>query len=252
MVVRYIVTTELLVSGTQCAFNSVMLHPNMLTSCCSTCIQWSSKYGSGSTFSNAKWKCLTPNLEGKFCLKYPNLNLHQSFGKILEMVTSKNAVISICTKGYSIAIWSHLQTCLLWLPEGAHNVLPWVDFNVAFSESASTYKCHKFTLLFTLLILTWLKSVCPGGGVCPDSPPPPPPVDRILDTCFWKYYLAPTSLRAVIICALWLVLMMYSYISQDSNGELVNVMLYIPLHVIRNELSNWLVRKIDSNKYAFQ
>ena len=27
---------------------------------------------------------------------------------------------------------------------------------------------------------------------------PPPPVDRILDTCFWKYYLAPTSLRAVI------------------------------------------------------
>ena len=26
-----------------------------------------------------------------------------------------------------------------------------------------------------------------------------PPVDRILDKCFWKYYLAPTSLRAVII-----------------------------------------------------
>ena len=24
-----------------------------------------------------------------------------------------------------------------------------------------------------------------------------PPVDRILDTRFWKYYLAPTSLRAV-------------------------------------------------------
>ena len=27
---------------------------------------------------------------------------------------------------------------------------------------------------------------------------PLPLVDRILDTCFWKYYLAPTSLRAVI------------------------------------------------------
>ena len=26
----------------------------------------------------------------------------------------------------------------------------------------------------------------------------PPPVNRILDTRFWKYYLAPTSLRAVI------------------------------------------------------
>ena len=26
----------------------------------------------------------------------------------------------------------------------------------------------------------------------------PPPMDRILDTRFWKYYLAPTSLRAVI------------------------------------------------------
>ena len=26
-----------------------------------------------------------------------------------------------------------------------------------------------------------------------------PPVDRILDTRFWKYYLAPTSLRAVIM-----------------------------------------------------
>ena len=26
-----------------------------------------------------------------------------------------------------------------------------------------------------------------------------PPVDRIVDTCFWKYYLAPTSLRAVNI-----------------------------------------------------
>ena len=30
------------------------------------------------------------------------------------------------------------------------------------------------------------------GGVCPDTPR-----DRILDTRFWKYYLAPTSLRAV-------------------------------------------------------
>ena len=28
------------------------------------------------------------------------------------------------------------------------------------------------------------------------------PVNRILDTCFWKYYLAATSLRAVII---WLI-----------------------------------------------
>ena len=39
---------------------------------------------------------------------------------------------------------------------------------------------------------------------CHTHPPPPwrtpptPPVDRILDTRFWKYYLAPTSLHAVI------------------------------------------------------
>ena len=36
---------------------------------------------------------------------------------------------------------------------------------------------------------------------CHACPPatyaPPHPVDRILDTPFWKYYLAPTSLRAV-------------------------------------------------------
>ena len=31
----------------------------------------------------------------------------------------------------------------------------------------------------------------------------PLPVDRILDTRFWKYYLAPTSLRAVITQAVW-------------------------------------------------
>ena len=30
-------------------------------------------------------------------------------------------------------------------------------------------------------------------------PPPTPTVNRILDTYFWKYYLAPTSLRAVKI-----------------------------------------------------
>ena len=38
----------------------------------------------------------------------------------------------------------------------------------------------------------------------PSMPPatmhaPLPPVDRIVDTRFWKYYLAPTSLRAVMI-----------------------------------------------------
>ena len=40
-------------------------------------------------------------------------------------------------------------------------------------------------------------------GQTPQPPPGlgldnPPPLDRILDTCFWKYYLAPTSLWAVI------------------------------------------------------
>ena len=36
---------------------------------------------------------------------------------------------------------------------------------------------------------------------CPPAThaPPPPTVDRILGTRFWKYYLAPTSLRAVKI-----------------------------------------------------
>ena len=44
------------------------------------------------------------------------------------------------------------------------------------------------------------------GGVCPGREgisqhamgQTPPPVDTILDTRFWKYYLTPTSLRAVI------------------------------------------------------
>ena len=48
-------------------------------------------------------------------------------------------------------------------------------------------------------------------GVSLEAPPPPdlttspwvwawrPPLDRILDTRFWKYYLAPTPLRATII-----------------------------------------------------
>ena len=36
----------------------------------------------------------------------------------------------------------------------------------------------------------------PRGFVCPDTPPI---MDRILDTHFWKYYLALTSLRALYI-----------------------------------------------------
>ena len=48
--------------------------------------------------------------------------------------------------------------------------------------------------------------ICSHGGVCPrvslllggGALPRHPPVDTILDTRFWKYYLAPTSLRAVI------------------------------------------------------
>ena len=46
-----------------------------------------------------------------------------------------------------------------------------------------------------------LGGVCPGGRVCPggggvsQTQTPSPPVDRILDTCLWKYYL---RLRAVI------------------------------------------------------
>ena len=34
-------------------------------------------------------------------------------------------------------------------------------------------------------------------GWRPPGQRPPPPVSRILDTRFWKYYFAPTSLRAV-------------------------------------------------------
>ena len=40
-------------------------------------------------------------------------------------------------------------------------------------------------------------SIPPGSG-----PRHPPTVNRILDTRFWKYYLAPTSLRAVNIWAI--------------------------------------------------
>ena len=35
----------------------------------------------------------------------------------------------------------------------------------------------------------------PRGCTCPGTPRPP--VNRILDTHYWKYYLAPTSLRVV-------------------------------------------------------
>ena len=60
----------------------------------------------------------------------------------------------------------------------------------------------------------WQGGTCPGGvpargvpargctcqGVYLSSTPNPlPPLDRILDTGYWKYYLAPTSLRAVNI-----------------------------------------------------
>ena len=46
-----------------------------------------------------------------------------------------------------------------------------------------------------------------GGGVCPgvypsmhwSRHPPTPPVDRILNTRLWKYYLAATSLRTVMM-----------------------------------------------------
>ena len=37
----------------------------------------------------------------------------------------------------------------------------------------------------------------PPCYTCPLPCMSPPPVDRILDICFWKYFLAPTSLRAV-------------------------------------------------------
>ena len=40
------------------------------------------------------------------------------------------------------------------------------------------------------------RGVSAQGGVCPDTPPRGQ--NRILDTRFWKYYLAPTSLRAVM------------------------------------------------------
>ena len=44
----------------------------------------------------------------------------------------------------------------------------------------------------------------PRGGTCPGGylPRYSPPVDRILDTRYWKYYLAPTLLRAVKILEL--------------------------------------------------
>ena len=38
----------------------------------------------------------------------------------------------------------------------------------------------------------------PPCHACPHAMHAPPPVDRILDTQLWKYYLAATSLRAVI------------------------------------------------------
>ena len=48
--------------------------------------------------------------------------------------------------------------------------------------------------------------VCPRGGVCPSGVCIPacteadtPPMDRIFDIRLWKYYLAATSLRTVII-----------------------------------------------------
>ena len=44
--------------------------------------------------------------------------------------------------------------------------------------------------------LLWL-GVCSGGIPACNGADTPLPVDRILDTRFWKYYLAPTSLLAV-------------------------------------------------------
>ena len=89
--------------------------------------------------------------------KVPNLNFTSDIN-LLENFRNGNiqkyCYLNLYKGIYSIAVWSHLQTCLLWLPEGAHNVLLWVDINDAYSEGACTYKCHRFTLLFTNLIST--------------------------------------------------------------------------------------------------
>ena len=41
------------------------------------------------------------------------------------------------------------------------------------------------------------RCLVPGSGIPACTEADPPPLDRILNTRFWKYYLAPTSLRAV-------------------------------------------------------
>ena len=48
----------------------------------------------------------------------------------------------------------------------------------------------------------------------------PPPVDRILDTRFWKYYLAPTSLRAVkSSLRLWTISNSYNCFAEKKAGK---------------------------------
>ena len=60
--------------------------------------------------------------------------------------------------------------------------------------------CHTHPLPYMPPAMHAPHHVCPPWKchACPPPCPHPHTVDRILDTRFWKYYLAPTSLRAVI------------------------------------------------------
>ena len=83
----------------------------------------------------------------------------------------------------------------------------------------------------------------PLHHACPPSPPMPPsnhacppPVDRILDTRFWKYYLAPTLLRAVKNPVEFALVIYWSWVrSQATENILISA--DFPLHHHKSSLN---------------
>ena len=91
-----------------------------------------------------------------------------------------------------------------------HSLLVWIDHKTSMHSSrmrtarflavSPSMHCEGGCLLLGVGVSAPRGGSAPGGGGSgiPACTEQTPPVNRILDTRFWKYYLAPTSLRAVM------------------------------------------------------
>ena len=159
-------------------------------------------------------------------------------------------------------------TKVYWLIEEGLKLYPVAHLN--YNTTTTTTRMYS-SRMRTTRALTDRISWCLGGHACPCNAPPchacplppptthapsphhacPPPVDRILDTCFWKYYLAPTSLWAITttlrtVCSrgMWYLMSRPCYsstfwwmgpVSTGWGDMIANVSTLPPLHRLMNE-----------------